>query len=74
MQNDYNSRRKNIRISGMEERSGGGTWEQTGATVGSLFEKKLQMAGLQHIESGFVTIRGLVPMQFDSTASVIVRQ
>lgn len=45
-QEDY-SRRKNLRISGIEERSGGETWEQTAATVGSLLEDKLQMPGLQ---------------------------
>lgn len=45
-QEDYN-RRKNLRISGIEERSGGETWEQTAATVGSLLEDKLQMPGLQ---------------------------
>lgn len=45
-QEDY-SRRKNLRISGIEERSGGETWEQTAATVGSLLEDKLQLPGLQ---------------------------
>lgn len=55
-QEDY-SRRKNLRISGIEERSGGETWEQTAATVGSLLEEKLQMPGLQLERAHRVGIR-----------------
>lgn len=43
-QEDY-SRRKNIRISGLEEQSNE-TWEQTSATVTSLLETKLQLPGV----------------------------
>lgn len=45
-QEDY-SRRKNLRISCMEEHNGGETWEQTAAAVGSLLENKLEMSGLE---------------------------
>lgn len=45
LQEDY-SRRKNVRISGMEERSGNETWEQTAAAVVTLFEDKMQLPGL----------------------------
>lgn len=43
-QEDY-SRRKNIRINGMEER-GPETWEQTATAVTSLPENKMQLPGL----------------------------
>lgn len=43
---DY-SRRSNIRITGVEERSGGETWEQTAATVLSLLDDKMQLPGLE---------------------------
>lgn len=43
-QEDY-SRRKNLRISGLEER-GDETWEQTAAAVTSLLESKLQIPGI----------------------------
>lgn len=43
-QEDY-SRRKNLRISGLEEQ-GDETWEQTSAAVASLLEKKLQLPGV----------------------------
>ena len=42
---DY-SRRNNVRITGVQERNGGETWEQTAATVTSLFADKLQLPGL----------------------------
>lgn len=44
-QDDY-SRRNNLRISGMEEPSGGETWEQTATSVTTLLENKLQLPGL----------------------------
>lgn len=43
-QEDY-SRRKNLRISGLEEQ-GNETWEQTSAAVSSLLETKLQLPGV----------------------------
>ena len=43
-QEDY-SRRKNLRISGLEERVNE-TWEQTSAAVASLLESKLQLPGV----------------------------
>ena len=43
-QEDY-SRRKNLRISGLEEQRNE-TWEQTTAAVTSLLEKKLQLPGV----------------------------
>ena len=43
---DY-GRRNNIRITGMEERSGGETWEQTVAMVLSLLDDKMQLPGLE---------------------------
>lgn len=43
---DY-SRRHNIRISGVEEQSGGESWEQTAAKVLSILEDKLQLPGLE---------------------------
>ena len=43
-QEDY-SRRKNLRISGLEEH-GNETWEQTSAAVASLLETKLQLPGV----------------------------
>lgn len=43
-QEDYN-RRKNLRISGLEERRDE-TWEQTSAAVTSLLESKLQLPGV----------------------------
>ena len=44
-QEDY-SRRKNIRISGMEEMGGNETWEQTAAAVKTLLEDKMQLSDL----------------------------
>ena len=44
-QEDY-SKRNNVRISGVKERSGGETWEQTAATVTSLLKDKPQLPGL----------------------------
>lgn len=43
---DY-SRRNNIRITGMEEQTGGETWEQTAAKVLSLLDDKMQLPGLE---------------------------
>lgn len=43
-QEDY-SRRKNLRISGLEEK-GNETWEQTSAAVASLLQSKLQLPGV----------------------------
>ena len=40
-QEDY-SRRKNIRISGMEERGSTETWEQTAVAVTTLLEEKME--------------------------------
>ena len=39
--------RRNIRITGMEERRGGETWEQTAAMVLSLLDDKMQLPGLE---------------------------
>lgn len=44
-QEDY-SRRNNVRISGVGERSGGETWEQTASAVTFLCADKLQLPGL----------------------------
>lgn len=41
-QEDY-SRRNNLRISGIQELSGGETWEQTSVSVSKLFEETLQL-------------------------------
>lgn len=41
-QEDY-SRRKNLRITGIQERQGGETWEQTTETVSNLLDEKLQL-------------------------------
>ena len=40
-QEDY-SRRKNIRISGMEEQGSTETWEQTAVAVTTLLEEKME--------------------------------
>ncbi|KAK3868160.1 hypothetical protein Pcinc_026420 [Petrolisthes cinctipes] len=45
-QEDY-SRKKNVRISGVEERDGNETWEQLVKTVTSLLQDKLQLEGLE---------------------------
>ncbi|KAK3889136.1 hypothetical protein Pcinc_006877 [Petrolisthes cinctipes] len=45
-QEDY-SRKKNVRISGVEERDGNETWEQSVKTVTSLLQDKLQLEGLE---------------------------
>ncbi|KAK3882035.1 hypothetical protein Pcinc_001923 [Petrolisthes cinctipes] len=44
-QEDY-SRRKNVRISGVEERAINETWEQTATTVTSLLGSKMQLPGV----------------------------
>ncbi|KAK3871051.1 hypothetical protein Pcinc_023786 [Petrolisthes cinctipes] len=45
-QEDY-SRKKNVRISGVEVRDGNETWEQSVKTVTSLLQDKLQLEGLE---------------------------
>ncbi|KAK3893299.1 hypothetical protein Pcinc_002855 [Petrolisthes cinctipes] len=45
-QEDY-SRKKNVRISGVEERDGSETWEQSVKTMTSLLQDKLQLEGLE---------------------------
>lgn len=45
-QEDY-SRRNNLRISGIQELSGGETWEQTSVTVSKLFEETLQLPSIK---------------------------
>lgn len=44
-QEDY-SRRNNLRISGIQEPSGGETWEQTSVSVSKLFEETLQLPSI----------------------------
>ncbi|KAK3868779.1 hypothetical protein Pcinc_025817 [Petrolisthes cinctipes] len=45
-QEDY-IRKKNVRISGVEERDGNETWEQSVKTVTSMLQDKLQLEGLE---------------------------
>ena len=45
-QEDYN-RRNNLRITGIQEKPGGETWEETADTVSKLLEDKLQLPSLK---------------------------